>query len=140
MLERAQVVAVEPGGVWVEAVQRSSCGSCQARSGCGQKALSDLGRPMKLWVACEGHALHAGDDVMLQLPAGGLATSALVMYVLPLLCMLVAAILAGGLGELASVLAAVLGLALGFLASRQLARRLAHNWTPSIVAQEHLLR
>jgi len=51
--EIVEVIEQGDGGIWVEAVQRSACNSCNARSGCGQHSMSKLGRPMRLWVNTE---------------------------------------------------------------------------------------
>lgn len=130
--EWARVVALADDGVWVEAVQRSACNSCQAKNGCGQKTLADIGRPMRLWVACQSDQLQVGDDVELTLPTGGLALSALVAYGIPLLLLLTSAVLFSAFGELASVLASGVGLLLGLLFARKLSQRFSHVWLPTI--------
>ena len=35
--ETGTVVKIEPDALWVETVQTTTCGSCSARRGCGQR-------------------------------------------------------------------------------------------------------
>lgn len=130
--EMVEITALGQGGVWVEGTQRSACHSCSARAGCGQHSLSQLGRPLRLWVPASGQ-WQVGQQVLLLLPRGSLAGSALLLYGLPLLTLLPAAVLGqqwGGDG-----MAALLGLACllaGFALSRGLAQRFASRWQPQI--------
>lgn len=135
-VESAQIVAVEPQGVWVEAVQRSACQACQAKSACGQKTLSELGRPMKLWISTSQHRFQVGDQVTIELPRGGVAKSALVAYGIPLLLFVLAATLFSTWGELVSIAASMLALLAGFLIARLVSRRFAKNWTPRITTSQ----
>ena len=41
--ERGRVLSTEPGAVWVATIRSSTCGSCQAKAGCGQALLQKLG-------------------------------------------------------------------------------------------------
>lgn len=130
--EIVRVAEVAEGGVWVEAVQQSACSGCNARSGCGQHSLSKLGRPMRLWVD-GGAGLQAGQEVVLSMPSGGLAMSALMLYGLPLLG-LIGGALAGQLySDSAAAVAALAGLAAGFAGARTLARRFQQRWQPAIL-------
>ena len=130
--EIVEVIEQGEGGIWVEAVQRSACNSCNARSGCGQHSMSKLGRPMRLWVNTE-QKLQPGQQVVLSLPQGSLALSALVMYGLPLLGLIggaVAGQLTGSDGW--AGLAAIGGLGAGFMLARRLAERYQSQWQPAL--------
>lgn len=129
--EIVHVIERQQDGVWVEAVQRSACQSCSVRSGCGQSALQQLGRPMRLWVAAPNHRLSVGDEAVLVMPEGGVALSALTLYGLPLLAMIAGSVLGQAwLGELTALLGAGLGLLLGFGMARYCAAR--HSWQPRL--------
>lgn len=130
--EIVEVIEQGAGGVWVEAVQRSACNSCHARSGCGQHSLSKLGRPMRLWINTE-QKLQPGQQVVLTLPDGSLALSALAMYGLPLLG-LIGGALAGQLtgSDGWTGLAALAGLGAGFILARWLAGRYQSQWQPAL--------
>src|SRR5690554_7465990 len=90
--EWVTVKQIEPGGIWVESLQRSACDSCNARSGCGQRTLSQLGKPIRLWIPSE-ETFQIGQQVLVELPTGGLALSSLMLYGLPLVTLAVAAML-----------------------------------------------
>jgi sigma-E factor negative regulatory protein RseC len=130
--EIVKVTEIADGGVWVEAVQRSACNSCNARSGCGQHSLSKLGRPMRLWVA-GGEHLQAGQEVVLSIPSGGLALSALLLYGLPLLGLIVGMALGQSSGDLLAAIVGLTGLAAGFFAARRISEQVKHRWEPRIV-------
>ena len=130
--EIVEVVEIGDGGIWVEGVQQSACGSCSARAGCGQHSLSKLGRPVKLWVVTEDH-FEVGEQVILALPQGSLAFSALSLYGLPLIGLIAGALLGyqGG-SDLVSVVSGLLGLTLGLLSARWLANHNRDQWQPRI--------
>ena len=130
--EIVKVVELAEGGVWVEAVQRSACGSCNARSGCGQHSLSKLGRPMRLWVP-GGENLREGQEVVLTMPSGGLALSALVLYGLPLIGLIAGATLGQQGGDLMSGVGAVLGLSAGFLSAKVISGHFRSRWQPKLL-------
>ena len=131
--EVVAVVEQGEGGIWVEATQRSACGSCNARSGCGQHSLSKLGRPMRLWIPTDRN-YQVGDQVILSLPQGGLALSALVLYGLPLVGLIAGAILGQRLGtDLLSALVGIAGLGIGFVVAKKLSEQFTKQWHPQIV-------
>lgn len=131
--EWVTVNQVEADGIWVESLQRSACDSCNARSGCGQRTLSQLGRPIRLWIATDA-SFSVGQQVQVELPNGGLALSALMLYGLPLLMLILAALLGQTLEN--DILAAVIGLAglaVGLYMSRQLTQRYKQLWQPRVL-------
>lgn len=134
--EIVHVVDSQQHGVWVEAVQQSACQSCRVRTGCGQRTLQQLGRPMRLWVDAPDHGYRVGDQVVLVMPQGGVALSALTLYGLPLLVMIVGAMLGQAwLGELTALFGASVGLLLGFGLARYWAGR--HSWQPTLAEGCH---
>ncbi|MEQ8517348.1 MAG: SoxR reducing system RseC family protein [Chromatocurvus sp.] len=123
LLETGRVIAVETGFVWVETLRRSTCGSCAARAGCGQRLLNRQGGGGRGLVrALSGDALQAvdcrvDDRVEIALPEDVVLRGSMVVYATPVVSMLLAVALAsafaGATGDAASIAAALAGLALG---------------------------
>ena len=133
--EIVEVVEIGDGGIWVEGVQRSACGSCSARAGCGQHSLSKLGRPVRLWVK-SSQVFQVGQQVVLSLPQGSLALSALNMYGLPLIGLIAGAMAGYTTGsEPASVITGLIGLGAGLWLARMIAHRREKDWQPQILNQ-----
>lgn len=131
--EWVTVSKVEAGGIWVESLQRSACDSCNAKAGCGQRTLTQLGKPIRLWVASE-QPFSVGQQVLVELPAGGLAFSALLLYGLPLITLLVAALLGQALeSDLWAAALGLGGLAIGLYLSRQLTQHYKQWWQPKVL-------
>lgn len=111
ILEQASIVDVTDTMVWVETRQKSTCGSCAARAGCGQQLLTRwlqgeskqdnalkvrfdmLNRP-----ELGPNSLKPGDQVEIGIQEGALVSASLVSYGLPLLGILAGAGLAERLG------------------------------------------
>lgn len=125
--ERGRVLSVEADAVWVETIRQSTCGSCQARAGCGQALLQRLGsRARRGFIrALSDQPLTVGDEVVIGLPEDAVLKASALMYVLPLLMLFVFAVSAdiAGLSEAWVILAASSGLAAGFFAAGWWARR-----------------
>ncbi|MES2673368.1 MAG: SoxR reducing system RseC family protein [Pseudomonadota bacterium] len=119
ILEVGLITAVEPEGLWVETIHRSTCGSCHAQKGCGQSLLAKHGASTsQLWVLLEGRNAqdyYVGDEVRIGIPEDVVATSALFIYMVPLIGMVLATILAHqqALNDGVSTLWAMGGLILG---------------------------
>ena len=119
--EQAIVIACQGDIAQIEALRRSACGSCSAKSGCGTSMLDRvLGRrPMRLSVA-NGIGARVGERVIIGVPESGLLWAAVSAYLLPLLALLAGAITGQQLGdasefigaEWASLVGSVLGFAL----------------------------
>ncbi len=95
--ESARVVAVKTNSIWVETISQSSCGSCQARSGCGQQTLNRwFSRFNLIQVPLPKGARipQVDEQVRIGVPERLVANSALLIYCLPLLLMLMATVLA----------------------------------------------
>ena len=128
--EQGRVVAVEAGAVWVETLRRSTCSSCSANAGCGQGLMEKLGvgRQRGLVRALCDLQLQVGDAVVIGVREELLVRGSLLVYLLPLLCLFAAAVLAQqwGLTEPLVILAGFAGLAMGWLLVRWRSRRTAH--------------
>lgn len=128
--EQGRIVAIETGAIWVETIQKSTCGGCSARSGCGTGLLGDYFRStshIRVLVDDESHRELAIDDtVEIGIPENALALGALSVYLLPLLAMLGGAVaghsIGGGVSDLGAIIGAVCGFGAGAGASRLLAR------------------
>lgn len=133
---REQVVVTElgAGGVWVEGVQSSACESCQAKSGCGQQSLKKLGRPVSLWIKTDLR-LQVGDQVVVELPDGAVAMSAMVLYGVPLAGLAIGAVIANhfGFADWQAFIGACIGLGAGFFVARVLSERYQERWLPQLV-------
>lgn len=119
LTETGRVVAVEQRDLWVETVNRSTCGSCVAEKGCGQSLLAR-------WAASNAYmkipldgrdpgSFSVDDEICIGIPEDVVVKSSLLMYCLPVVTLLAGAS-AGqyGLGsEAASAVGALLGLAGG---------------------------
>lgn len=128
------------GQVEVKACTSQGCGSCRLASRCGQGLLSRwlLRRTARIRLPTE-LLLQPGDRVLLGLEASQLNTAALLQFLLPLLTLLAAAMLAEFLGVTAGFklfLMALTGLAGGLLLARRLATasslKLLRQLNPSI--------
>ncbi len=134
--EWVKVCAVQDDGIWVESQRHSACDSCNARSGCGQRSLAKLGKTVRLWLPLENaRTYQVGQSLQLELPVGGLALSALMLYGLPLLTLIFAVLLAQTLAsDWQVMLAGMAGLAIGMLLSRFFSLRYRHLWQPQILS------
>jgi sigma-E factor negative regulatory protein RseC len=98
ILETGRVVAVDPQGLWVETIQRSACGSCQAQKGCGHSAFASLGATAScLWVLLEGRdssQYQIGAEVKIGVPEDVIVLGSLFVYMVPLIAMITATFIA----------------------------------------------
>ena len=126
--EQARVVSVDDGFADVAIGRRSSCGSCEARSGCGTSLLASVfpRRQLRLRLANAIGALP-GDLVVVGLDEGHLQRGSLLLYAVPLAGLLLGATggevlltRLGGTQELGGILGGLLGLiiALGYVRAR----------------------
>lgn len=143
MRSLATVVAVEPGAVIVSCQQQTSCGHCASRDSCGTGIVSKAvpGRSHTIKIPTRSPAA-VGDVVEIGLPEQSVLHSAVLVYILPLLFLILGAVigqwwfvgLTGG-GEPGVILSAVVSAGLGVLLARRLARRLeGHSaYKPSLI-------
>ena len=136
LFETGRIVALEEDGLWVETIRKSTCGSCAAQKGCGHGLMNRIAEghrtlirvlPGKLTVA----DCAVDDEVRFSIPEEVILKGSLVVYILPLLCMLLGAALAVSFlpasQDLAAAGGAALGFALGFGLVRWHARRHRHD-------------
>jgi sigma-E factor negative regulatory protein RseC len=129
--EQGRVVAVEPGAVWVETLRKSTCSSCSVSAGCGHGVLEKLGasgRPAYVRAVCDLH-LSVGDAVVIGVREELLVRGSLLVYLLPLIGLFSAALLAEQLawGEPLVILSAFVGLLAAWLAVRWHSARTADD-------------
>lgn len=128
--EQGVVVSLDDGSVWVSIQRHNTCQSCSAKSFCGTSVIAKLmgGEPRKIKVPNTINAA-IGERVLITIPETHLLKSALFVYMLPLLAMLLGAVLLDSgfsgwpVGEFASVLGGVLGLLVGFMTVSYCAHR-----------------
>lgn len=122
MLEQtAEVVKVTAdGGVWVQAVEPSGCGTCGGQ-GCSSRRIAELfqRKPRHFLVDCD-LALAPGERVVVGIAHGSVLKSALRLYGLPLGLMLAGALLAQAVkpGDGSGLAGLLLGGLAGWLAAR----------------------
>ncbi|MCB1700709.1 MAG: SoxR reducing system RseC family protein [Pseudomonadales bacterium] len=127
LIETGRVVALEDGALWVETIRQSTCGSCAANKGCGHGLLNRIAdgrtgyvRVLSGAVAAEQCAVD--DQVRIGIPEQVILRGSMLIYMLPLVCMLAAAsalqvlwpATGPGAPEWAAIGGAVIGLAIGF--------------------------
>ncbi len=130
--ESGRVVALDDGAVWVETVRSSACGRCAAKAGCGHGALSRAGSKTGLIRALESSTCPAsdcavGDEVSIELPEEAVLQGSLLIYGLPLVLGMAAAMLGQAYSESWAPLGFVVGMAAGFLGIR---------WLPVLQARQ----
>jgi sigma-E factor negative regulatory protein RseC len=143
--ERGVVVTVGPGWAKVRVERQSTCGSCQARSGCGNGVLAQvLGRRALELTIADPQGLAPGDRVTLGVRDQALVSGAFAMYLLPLAGLILPpALLAAGLPELGegwAVLAGAAGFVLGLLLVRHWVRSRGAQFQPVLLAHEPAIR
>jgi sigma-E factor negative regulatory protein RseC len=122
MLEQtAEVVKITAdGGVWVQAVEPSGCGTCGGQ-GCSSRRIAELfqRKPRHFLVDCD-LALAPGERVVVGIAHGSVLKSALRLYGLPLGLMLAGALLAQAVqpGDGPALAGLLLGGLAGWLAAR----------------------
>ena len=135
--ESAQVVKVEDEVVWVQAIQQSACGSCQAQKGCGHSLLAKVGqKAIELPVARNGVEVSEHDQVIIGVPEEAILRSSLLMYGFPLAVMIAAALIASlvGAAEGIVILSSFIALITGFIGVSIFAKSLNFAlWHPRLL-------
>lgn len=141
IIEPAKIIAIDGNRVWLDVVQKTSCGTCKAKSACGHGIANELSAQTKnicLEVEIESHQAKdysIGDTVNVAYQEAGLLLSAGVMYFLPLLGLLLFAWFAMLLTEQQWLVASAgfLGMALSFLVVKYwLSGLINHKFKPTI--------
>lgn len=125
LTETGQVIAVDKDGLWVETLKKTTCSSCAARHGCGQRLLAGAAQNMSLIKALfrqdESPGMwDVGDTVSIGMKETALLKAALYAYFGPLFCLLLFVLAGAGFGLSDGLLAllAVAGILSGGLIVR----------------------
>ena len=114
IVETGTVVAIESDSLWVETIQKTACEACVAQKGCGTRVLSKLtGKTNRIRVLLDRHSadtIAIGQDVDIAIPEDVIVKGSLLVYLLPVICAVSCAWLAGSAGDTGSILGALGGL------------------------------
>ena len=92
--ETATVIDCVGNQVRVEVQRRSTCQSCNAKSGCGTAVFSKtLGKKVSQFTVENSLNLSVGDKILVGMHENAFLTGSVVVYLLPLLMMLLFALL-----------------------------------------------
>lgn len=123
---QARVTSVEPGFAWIESERRSGCSHCGSSGSCGVSSLSKLFGVQRVQMRLpDSLGVSPGEDIVIGLSERRLVGAAAMIYMVPLLLMIAAA-LAGVHLQQGQVAVAMLSLA-GLVAGLWLARCRADN-------------
>lgn len=131
--ERAKIVSIDDGSVWVETVQLSTCGSCRAQKGCGQSLLASLGaKPNYLRVLVPNTStanFRPNQFVTIGLPENIVVNTSLLLYLVPLCLLLLCSAFAHTFygNELFTIIMAVVGLCFGSLFIKYFSEKYQHD-------------
>lgn len=132
LIETGRVVAVGNDGLWVETIRQSTCGACAAQKGCGHGLLNRISDGKRSYIRVlpgkqDPGSCRVDDEVRIGIPEEVILRGSLIVYMLPLICMLTGAVAAIGLfpgnPDVLAALGAVAGFALGFVLVRWHAAR-----------------
>lgn len=139
--EQGVVLTADESWATVRMQRQSTCGSCAARSGCGNGVLSEvLGRRVLELRLANVHGLRPGDRVTLGIRDRALVSGAVVMYLLPLFGLIAAPTLLGALlSSLAEgwlIVAGAGGFVLGLMVVRRWLRTQGQRFDPVLLGCE----
>lgn len=132
LTENSKIVAIDQDALWVETIQKSTCGTCVAQKGCGQTLLHQIGvKPVYLRVLLEGRPpedYRINQTIEIGIPEDLVVTGSIVAYFLPVVLALVFAGVAHTYWavEWLSMVSAAVGLVLGCVLIRWYSGR-SHN-------------
>ena len=96
--ETVEVVAVEGDTLVLQAQRKSTCQSCSVQKGCGTSVLaSTLGKKVTQFRVENTTSAQVGDSLIVGIPEDMLLKGSVAVYVLPLVTLFVAAMVADGL-------------------------------------------
>jgi sigma-E factor negative regulatory protein RseC len=117
--ESGRVVAVDDSYVWLETINRGTCGTCVAEKGCGQSLLARwMSHNQYLKVSLDGRSASdfaINDEICIGIPENVVVVSSLLIYCLPLLGLMLGAALGQAYSgsDVGAIVCAVVGLLLG---------------------------
>ncbi|WP_140921392.1 SoxR-reducing system protein RseC [Limnobaculum xujianqingii] len=128
--EWATVIDWQQGIATLRCEQQAGCSSCQSKASCGTRVLNKLGPQVihDLQIPVE-QPLSPGQRVELGIPESGVLLSALLVYMVPLLgILLCSGLFYYGLGsDIAAIIGAIVGGVSGFVIARFYAAKFATN-------------
>lgn len=141
IIETGRIMSIEAGGVWVETIQKTACGSCKAEQGCGQRLLSKWdGHSSYIWVLFDGGDpadYHLGDEIQIGIPEEVIAQGSLIIYMIPILALVISTSISHiqFANEAVTILSGFAGLLLGGILVRWHSWRNRYNrgWQPVLV-------
>jgi sigma-E factor negative regulatory protein RseC len=136
--EQVVITSIDQSGAWVEGMQQSACGSCSAKAGCGQHAMTQLGRKVSLWLPLEHLSdtvgFNVGQQVVVGLPEGAILRSTVVLYGMPLFALVLGAIIGhAAWGEVGSILMSVVSMLIGFKLAQYWSLKNKQYWQPHFI-------
>ncbi len=137
--ETARVIDVRGDEALLETQRQSACQSCSVKAGCGTSTLSKVvGQRSSRIIVRNTLQLKPGDEVVVAIEENALVQGSLLVYLLPLLMMLGAGVVAEWLfaHEGITILATLMGLGLSIL----VVRRVLHYSGLKQSIQPHLIR
>lgn len=138
--ESARVTKVQDNTVWVQAIAKSACGSCQAQKGCGHSLLAKVGqKQIDLPVDRNGLDIALNDQVIIGVPEQAILRSSMLMYGAPLFAMMITALAASfaGFEEKLAVLLSFFALLLGFIWVNKRSKDLnVSHWHPKLLRKQ----
>jgi len=138
MLEQvARVVQSSEQGVWVKPSEPQGCGVC-AGQGCASRRIAELFQRVPRQYQVESPLpLSIGDHVIVGMPEGSVLRSALMLYGLPLILMLMGALLAQlwFAGDSGAVIGAVVGLLTSGVLIIRTSRRHPASMRPIVIGR-----
>lgn len=117
--ETGRVIAIKGGELWVETIQQSTCDSCSAEKGCGQRLIAKATGNTTAIKVLPGRydikTVQMNDEVVIGVPEHVVVNGTLLTYFLPLLIMVLGVILLDSFfsNDVAAAIGAVSGLLLG---------------------------
>lgn len=128
MQEKATVIKLDTDFVWVDSQQsQSGCNSCSAKKQCGTGLLSEFLQQKSSQLRLNRHDfpnLNLGDQVLISIEENLLVKISLLIYGLPLLMLLLAALISASMTPLLQVVLVGLSIGAGVWMARQFARNL----------------
>ncbi|MBK5072084.1 SoxR-reducing system protein RseC [Budviciaceae bacterium CWB-B4] len=128
--EWATVIDWQQGIATLRCEQQAGCSSCRSKASCGTRVLNKLGPQVihDLQIPVE-QPLSPGQRVELGIPESGVLLSALLVYMVPLLgILLCSGLFYYGLGsDIAAIIGAIVGGVSGFAIARFYAAKFATN-------------
>ena len=125
--ERARVVSVaDSGELELEVQRQTACGSCEVQGACGVGAIGRLLGSRKPRISLQSdQPFKKGDIVTIGIPEGALVRVSLIIYLVPLIALLIAAVAGQTLLDLSEWLNVVASLVVAFVVWQVTASRIS---------------